>query len=278
MSTETNQNIYFRVLGPQDPNLEILKDKSPIVFLHGLMGFSANWGKIWPSFQDNRNVLVLDQRGHGKSPKPLTGYSPKNYADDLYSLLTKLGWAKIHLVGHSMGGRVAVEFAHLYPNLLHSLIIEDSGMDANPSRLNWIKNLLGKIPTPFPNREVAKKFFQDHFIDDPMTGTFLHANLEQKTDETYDWKFYPKGMIETIELGRAQNAIDMFSSLNLPILIIRGSLSKEFPQEEAEKMVTSNANAHLITIKDAGHFVHAQQPQAFVNALDTFISKVEESI
>jgi esterase len=123
MSIVPPQQLYHRVLGP-----EFRKGGPiPIVFLHGLMGFAANWGKIWPYFQENHPILVLDQRGHGRSAKPANGYSPTDYAQDLQALLANLGWEEIHIVGHSMGGRVALRFASLYPEKTKSLTLEDSG-------------------------------------------------------------------------------------------------------------------------------------------------------
>src|SRR5690349_15451462 len=112
------EEIYYRIHG--DPS-----DLPPLVLLHGVLGFAANWGKVWPHFSGDRQVLVLDQRGHGRSAKPETGYSPDEYAADLLNLLNSIGWKKVHLVGHSMGGRVAMHFAQTHSERLASLVLED---------------------------------------------------------------------------------------------------------------------------------------------------------
>lgn len=260
------EEIYHRVLGTAT-------DKTPIVFLHGLMGFAANWGKIWPHFERERNILVLDQRGHGKSAKPLTGYSPYHYAADLKNLLEQIGWKRAHIVGHSMGGRVALIFAKEYLHHTASLTMEDSGAEANPSRIQWIKNLLGNIPTPFSDRAEAKKFFSTHFSYDPMTGGFLFANLETKNNGTLDWRFHAPGMIETVETGRAVDSMEILRSLETPILLVRGSRSIEFPADEAGRMAQSNKNATLVSIEGAGHYVHAEKPIEFSSALRTFFAQ-----
>ncbi len=270
MSIVPPQSLHYRVLAPASP--ASAERKAPLVLLHGLMGFAANWGKIWPYFQEERQVLVLDQRGHGRSAKPKSGYTPTDYAEDLHALLAHLGWEKCHIVGHSMGGRVAVRFTSLHPDQALSLTLEDSGIEANPKRIEWIRDLLGSIPTPFPNREAAKQFFQTHFANDPMTGSFLHANLEASESGSMDWRFYAPGMTETIEQGRATDAMAEFRSLQLPTLIIRGGRSREFPREEAERMQQIRPGVELVEIPEAGHFVHAEQPGPFSQALASFLA------
>lgn len=271
MSIVEPKDIYHRIHGP-----DILSPQTyPVVLLHGLMGFSANWGKIWPELHHRRPVLVLDQRGHGKSPKPKTGYTPTDYARDLKGVLDLLGWEKVHVVGHSMGGRVALRFCSLFPERSLSLTMEDSGTDSRTERVIWIQELLATIPTPFDTREEAKTFFNDNFKDDPMTGSFLHMNLELKENGKLDWRFHAPGMIETVETGRATDASREFAKLSLPTLIVRGGKSKEFPALEAKHMASSRKLTSLVTIEGAGHFVHAEKPLEFTKALAVFLEQVE---
>lgn len=271
MSIVDPKDIYHRIHGP-----EILpKDTYPVVLLHGLMGFAANWGKIWPDLHNRRPVLVLDQRGHGRSPKPKTGYTPADYARDLKGLLGVIGWNKCHVVGHSMGGRVALRFCSSYPELCASLTMEDSGADARPERVLWIQELLASVPTPFAGREEARRWFAENFRDDPMTGGFLHANLETRSDGKLDWRFHAPGMIETVETGRATDAMREFASVKAPTLLVRGANSREFPAAEAKHMAECRQGVSLVTIEGAGHYVHAEKAQEFTRALAVFLEKVE---
>ncbi len=263
------EEIYYRIHG--DPS-----SLPPIVLLHGVLGFSANWGKIWPHFSSKRQVLVFDQRGHGRSPKPPTGYSPGEYSKDLLNLLNEIGWQKVHLVGHSMGGRVAIHFAHDYSERLVSLVLEDSGAEARPDRIQWIKGLLNGVPTPFPNREAAKHFFDKKYAGEPMLGGFLHANLVADTSGQMDWRFYKPGMIETIETGRANAAMEIYCNLKTPTLLIRGENSVEFTKDEADRMIRCRKYPTVFeTIRAAGHWVHADQPQEFCLAVEKFIKQIE---
>src|SRR4051812_15499994 len=96
-------------------------DRPWIVFLHGLLGSAANWRRVTPLFSKNYNVLALDQRGHGKSFKPTKGFTPKDFARDLKFIFDELKIPKAIVVGHSMGGRNAIAFAALYPELVTKL-------------------------------------------------------------------------------------------------------------------------------------------------------------
>ncbi|HEY8280350.1 MAG TPA: alpha/beta hydrolase [Bdellovibrionota bacterium] len=270
MSIVDPKLIYHRVYNPESPG----KNAVPVVLLHGLMGFAANWGKVWPLLHGDRSVLVLDQRGHGRSPKPQNGYSPTDYAGDLAGLMDLMEWDKVHVVGHSMGGRVALRFASMHPGRTASLTMEDSGTRAFPERVSWIQNLLGSIPTPFPDRDSARRFFTDNFRSDPITGGFLHANLEPKENGSLDWRFYAPGMVETIEKGRAVSAMSEFANINAPTLVVRGSRSVEFPADEAAEMAAARSGISLVTIEGAGHYVHAEKPREFTSALASFLASV----
>lgn len=270
MSIVPPDELHYRLIGPP-----VGSGKAPVVFLHGVMGFAANWGKVWPQFQEERPILIYDQRGHGRSAKPSTGYTPSDYAGDLKGLLDHLGIKKAHIVGHSMGGRVALRFCYLYPEYALSLTLEDSGVEKNAWGLCWIEGLLGGVPTPFPNREAAKEFFAQHFLDDPLTGSFLHANLEAKENGTYDWRFFKEGIIDTVRQGRATDAQEEFRALTLPTLVVHGMRSSHLSEAEANRMAAARPNVAVTHVEGAGHFVHAEQPVAFNAALKAFLAEVE---
>ena len=148
----------------------------------------------------------------------------------------------------------------------------------SPERVNWIQDLLASIPTPFPDRESARTFFANKFHDDPMTGGFLHANLEQKENGGLEWRFHAPGMIETVLMGRARDAMAEFAGIATPTLLVRGSRSKEFSEAEAQAMLESRPGVELVTIEGAGHFVHAEKPREFARALKKFLDEVERGI
>ena len=160
-------------------------EKVPLVFLHGLMGSSANWQSLVKHFP-HHPLLVYDQRGHGRSFKPKVGnYRVEDYAQDLALILEELQWPKVIPVGHSMGGRNAMHFAYRFPQYVEKLVVEDMVPGAGLP----IGKLLESIPTPFPHREAAKAFLLGPFLEKQRDdlgessrklALFLLANLRHQ--------------------------------------------------------------------------------------------------
>ncbi|MFN8792225.1 MAG: alpha/beta fold hydrolase [Bdellovibrionales bacterium] len=262
------KKINFSVSGPENGRRW--------VFVHGLMGFLNNWKKITGYLDSTEQCLCYDQRGHGRSFKPETGYAPEDYARDLKELTDELGWDRFILVGHSMGGRNALVFASLYPEKVEKLIIEDIGPEANENAHVYYERLLASVPTPFSSREEARDFFRDRFPQVARTkeasqviGAFLHANLEDKGG-VWDWRFYKPGILESVQAGRFRERWGEIQSLKVPTLWIRGESSKELSRETFEKILESNHMIQGVEIPGAGHWVHSEQPLEFVAALKNF--------
>jgi esterase len=263
------ENINHRIEGhPNGPKW---------VFVHGLMGFLSNWKKITSNLEATAQCLTYDQRGHGRSFKPETGYAPEDYAKDLYELTEALGWEKFNLVGHSMGGRNVLVFADLYPGKVEKLIIEDIGPESNPQASPYYENLLGLVPTPFTTREQARDFFYNEFVEKAVTkepasvlGAFFYANLVEVNGQ-WDWRFSKKGILESVNAGRMIDRWQEIKNLKVPTLWIRGENSKELSREIFEKVLATNKLIQGVEIAGAGHWIHSEKPQEFTNALRNFV-------
>lgn len=242
-----------------------------LVFLHGLMGFGANWRKIVSGLENRFNILTFDQRGHGRSLKPKDGYAPEDYADDLVKILDNLGWQKIYLVGHSMGGRNALNFAVRFPQRVISLVIEDISPESKLSDVERYEKLLGRVPTPFKNKKEAKDFLLNEF-GDPVLGNYFYSNLVENDEGLVDWRFSKHGILESVRMGRKVDRWDEWRSLKMPVLLVRGERSEDLTQSTFEKMLRENPNAKGVVIQNAGHWVHFDQPEEFIQNLDAFLS------
>ncbi|MEZ0392550.1 MAG: alpha/beta fold hydrolase [Pseudobdellovibrionaceae bacterium] len=248
------------------------------VFLHGLMGYAMNWRRIVTGLTSTEQVLTFDQRGHGKSWKPLTGYAAEDYADDVYLITQELGWDRFILVGHSMGGRNALEFAHRFPEKVEKLVIEDIGPEGDASAPDYYRWLFGLIPTPFVNKLRAKEFFMNEFkplvkdrSENPDTlGQYLYSNIVETPEGTADWRFSKDAMIATVIQGRAKDRWDVLRSLPMPTLVIRGERSKELSREIYQQMLFSNPRVQGVEIPNAGHWVHSDQPEEFLQVIRKF--------
>lgn len=248
------------------------------VFVHGLMGFANNWRKIISGIEATERCLTFDQRGHGRSIKPMTGYAPENYADDLKMILDSLGWERVILVGHSMGGRNVLNFASRFPERVEKLVIEDIGPEMKPHAVDYYEDLLGAVPTPFATREEAKFFFQGEFqkrvkVRDKVDvlAQYFYANVEDKPDGTVSWRFSKEAILESVVAGREKDRWSELRGLQMPVLLIRGQNSQELSENIYQEMLASNKMIKGVEIQGAGHWVHADRPQEFVQVLKEFV-------
>ncbi|MFK8138344.1 MAG: alpha/beta fold hydrolase [Bdellovibrionales bacterium] len=264
-------NFHYRITGD--------KNKPKLVFLHGLMGFANNWRSIAKHFERDFEILCLDQRGHGRSFHPESGYSPEDYAEDLRKIIDELGWAKIHLVGHSMGARNSHCFSHNNSHRLSSLVLEDLGPEADPQALLRNQELIDRVGAPFENKNHARAHIEREFKDEMTLGEYFYANLTQKEGEDggyVDWRFSLKGIIESVEAGRNTSRWNEIESIQCPCLLIRGELSEDLSRETYEKMLKSNTKLRGVEIEGARHWVHFDRQKEFISVLKEFY--VEQSL
>jgi pimeloyl-ACP methyl ester carboxylesterase len=265
------QNFKYDIFG--DPV------KPKLVFLHGVMGSGANWRKITPYFTNNFCVLTFDQRGHGRSFKPMSGYAPEDYAYDLKEMLNELGWHKIHLVGHSMGGRNALAFAHLYPDKLEALVIEDIGPEGNHLAMDRTLRLIESVPTPFPSQADAKEFFASDFLifvenhpQKKILPAYFYTNIESKPDGTADWRFFKDGILQSLRQGHFAPRWDYIKELKARTLFVRGETSEDFTSGEFERVLASNPKIQGATVMGSGHWVHFDKPKEFSELVLSFLT------
>ena len=254
------------------------ESQSPkLVFLHGAMGFAANWRRIAKAFEDRYQVLAYDQRGHGRSLQPAHGYAPSDFSEDLRKILDEVGWEKVSLVGHSMGGRNALEFATQFPHRVERLVIEDIGPTTNQVGVDLIFRLLDTVPVPFASKRAAREWFDTEFLrlfaDHKQArglAEYLYANIIENEQKQGVWRFSAAGVREAVNRGREFERWDNIEALRMPTLLVRGEYSRDLPREVFDEILRRNPHIQGVEIAGAGHWVHSDQPEAFIAALEKF--------
>ncbi len=258
------QHFHYQITGnEQGPKL---------VFLHGLMGAGHNWRRIVPDFEPNYHILTYDQRGHGRSFQPSEGYAPEDFAEDLRQILNELGWERVYLVGHSLGGRNALNFASHSPDRVLKLVLVDIGPELSPESDQQIHHIISSVPTPFSSREEAKSFLLQSYPE--ALAQYLYTNIEKKKDSgLYDWRFFKQGILQALEQGRAQSRWEEVVALQMPTLLVRGEVSETLPLDVYQRMLEANHLIRGVEIPGAGHWVHADQPEEFSRLLGQFLQE-----
>lgn len=276
-STQSFINIFMKKQSLKNWNYKIVgvKNAPRIVFLHGIMGSLSNWLKVAAYFKNNFEILLFDQRGHGRS-RHQNSYKIKDYVADLEFICKELAWDKFHLVGHSSGAITAAQYTYANPDKVLSLCIEDMSMEPQKDRGLKIEKLLLSIPRVFKDKNTYDDFFknkipfltQDFFQAD-LLANFLSMNMSRQADGTRQWRFDRDGVIQSLKEARAKSFYKNYFSISCPILVFRGNESKDLPFDEYQKML-SHKNAQGLELQ-SGHWVHIQQCKAFSKALLDFI-------
>ena len=235
----------------------------PMIIMHGLFGFSDNWQTHAKKFADYYRVILVDLRNHGHSDWS-DEFSYELMVKDLKELCDDLGLKNILLIGHSMGGKVAMLFAQKHKELLDKLVVVDIGVKAYPMHHQHI--LAGMHAIDLPKIQLRKEAEEilKRFIDSDGVRQFLLKNLHWKEKGQLAWR-----MNLSVLEREMENILSMLpeKEVMLPTLFIRGELSNYILDEDIEQLEDQFPDSEIVTLKNAGHWVHAEAPEAFVDAV-----------
>ena len=233
----------------------------PLIILHGLFGSSKNWQSLARVFSHRFRVLTLDLRNHGRS----FHHDEMNYAvmaSDVYRLLAHLGIDSCSVIGHSMGGKIAILLALEHPQLVSQLIVADIAPVVYPhTHHHLIDPIMALQLDQMDSRTTVDKALQRD-IPDAVLRNFLLQNLDKK-DGQWRWK------VNWLAIQRQLRHLTEFTSLpadwkvSTPTQFIRGEHSDYIGDAEEIEIARHFDSATIRTIKDAGHWLHAEQPERF---------------
>jgi len=235
----------------------------PLVVLHGLFGSSDNWHTLAQRFGSFFKVYYVDLRNHGRSPWDDV-HTYEAMAEDLYGFFKHHGLQKAHLLGHSMGGKVAMHFAQKHPELLEKMVIADMGVKGYPMHHQHI--LAGIHALDLPNirsRSEAEKILSLH-VEAAGVRQFLLKNLYWVKAGQLGWRMNV-AVLER-EMPNILAALPEEVSWT-PTLFLRGELSHYIIAEDETLIEELFPDSMIQTISDAGHWLHAEQPDAFFDAV-----------
>ncbi len=230
----------------------------PLVLLHGYPLDHHLWDDILPLLEGSFDVIVPDLRGFGEST--MTDSSPvmNDYASDVAGLLDYLGIQKTAIVGHSMGGYVALAFARLYPERVSGLGLVSSQVLADPpdrkegrykSAADVAENGIASVVATMTPK----------FTSDENLQSFARASMERQQPAAYIGAL--KAMAERID------STPLFSSLKVPVVIVHGDSDALIPVDRAREVKAAFPQAHLVEINGAGHIPMMEAKEKTAEAL-----------
>ena len=250
-------------------------DAPPVVLLHGITGHARVWDHLAERLVPGRRVLALDQRGHGDSdPAPDDDYRVATMADDVAAFAGSLELHRFALLGHSMGGRIAIQYAAAHAGRLERLIIVDIGPDIELAGLQRVRDMMAKSPERIESEEWAVEYIRraNPLQDVDLLRQRVHHGLKRLPDGELTWK-YAKGLRDMMREGR-RDAVDLWEPLPrilCPTLVVRGAESDILSAEVAKKMAERLPDGRVVEIAGAGHTVPADRPEEFVRQIRAFL-------
>jgi pimeloyl-ACP methyl ester carboxylesterase len=241
----------------------------PLVIIHGFLGMSDNWKSLATQFATQQfQTHTLDLRNHGKSFHS-NDFTYEIMVDDVIQYCNFHQLKDIAIIGHSMGGKVAMLLATTYPELVSKLIVADIGPKYYPPHHQTI--LAGLNAIDFSKKPSRKQVEEElsNYIGDFGTRQFLLKSLYWKTPEELAFRFNLDVFNQKIEtIGTALPFENTFSK---PTLFLRGDKSDYILDSDFETILRHFPSAKIETIKNAGHWLHAENPVDFFETVITFL-------
>jgi len=250
-------------------------DAPPVVLLHGITGHARVWDHLAERLVPGRRVLALDQRGHGDSgPAPDDDYRVATMADDVAAFAGSLHLDRFALLGHSMGGRIAIQYAAAHAGRLERLIIVDIGPDIELAGLQRVRGMMSQSPERIESEEWAVEYIRraNPLQDVDLLRQRVRHGLKRLPDGGLTWK-YAKGLRDMMRAGR-RDVVDLWEPLAripCPTLVVRGAESDILSPEVAKKMTERLPDGRLVEIPGAAHTVPADRPDDFVGHVRAFL-------
>jgi len=259
---------------------EELGEGNPIIILHGLYGSSNNWLNVGKKLADSYKVYLIDQRNHGNSSHA-ESHTYEDMMEDLRSFIDEKKLQDIVLIGHSMGGKTAMLYTISYAEMIKNLIV----VDISPRNYNIIVNntiqtsdhklileAMNKLDlNAVTSRSKAIEMLSKD-IPDINLCQFLLKNLRRNKNHTYEWKINLNAIntnITNMLSGVSRGNNDM---PNHSVLFVRAENSRYIMDDDYFLIRKIFPKTEIVTIPDAGHWVHVEQPDLLIKTICYFIN------
>lgn len=254
----------------------------PLVILHGLFGSSDNWISVAKSISRSFTVYLPDLRNHGYSPhNDIHDYI--SLSSDIFELANELGLRKFFLAGHSMGGKAAVHFAIRWPEMLNGLLIADISpfMEVNFRSAEYnqgvtvLKTILETDISSAVSRNDVESLLSEKITSGKIRGLIM-KNLQRSPENRFSWKINASSLLKNLERimeGLPRPSVDYSPVTGFPVLFLKGEKSDYLPSGDWSDILKIFPSAELRVIRNAGHWLHADNPEAVSEAFLSLLNQ-----
>lgn len=239
----------------------------PLLIAHGLFGSARNWGVIARRLADTRDVIAVDMRNHGNSPHS-PAHSYPDLAADLAEVITHIG-APVDLLGHSMGGKAAMQLALTHGSLLRRLIVADIAPVAYSHDQSRHIDAMQAIDLAAISSRAQADALLAPLVTDPALRAFFLQSLDVRTSPA-TWKLNLSALRDQMDLiiGWPETA----GRFDGPTLFLTGANSHYVQPDARPKIQAQFPKARFAKLADAGHWLHAEKPREFEQTVRAFLN------
>jgi pimeloyl-ACP methyl ester carboxylesterase len=244
----------------------------PLIILHGLFGSSDNWLTIAKKISTSFTVYLPDQRNHGLSPHDEI-HNYDSMSNDLYDLVTELDLKKFFLAGHSMGGKTAMKFAMKWPEMIQGLMIADISPSGDRKNNAQVYNEYYEILRSITDTDISKaesrtdvdKLLAERIPSGKVRSLIL-KNLQRDENKRFVWKLNAWALLNNLD--KIMEGLPFAQQITgFPVLFLKGENSEYILKEDYNSITRLFPAAEIRVIKNAGHWLHADNPEAVLEAL-----------
>jgi|TARA_B100001059_G_C17786593_1_gene557502 pimeloyl-ACP methyl ester carboxylesterase len=249
-------------------NFRQLGSGKDIIILHGLLGSLDNWISVAHKLASNYKITILDLPNHGKSYHSDL-FSYKEMADVLNNFIEKKNILNPTIIGHSMGGKVALQYAELFPKSISQLVVVDVfNKEYDTKRFAHIFKAISVISSSkFNSRKEANDLIKEIVVSEGERN-FVLKNLKRNEDG-FSW--YPNVDLLNKSIFEISSKIHLTSKVDISTLFIKGQNSNYIMNEDIDGLPNLFSNFKVIEVPNSGHWVHAENPSAFISTIENFI-------
>ncbi len=241
----------------------------PLVLLHGAMSDSRSWRRQLEGLSDAFTVVAWDAPGCGASSDPPENFRLSDFADCLAEFIRKVGIERPHLLGHSFGSGLALEFYRRYPTVPRTLLLASA-------YAGWA----GSLPPEEVEARVENARRQSHMppqevVAEWLPTLFSGAVPQEVVDETVAMisEFHPAGMRAMLNAFAEADLRDVLPTIEVPTLLLYGELDRRSPPKVARELDSKIRTSKLVVIPGAGHECNIEAPEAFNAEVRRFLSQ-----
>lgn len=241
----------------------------PLIILHGLLGSSDNWFTLAKKFSETFSVYLVDQRNHGQSPHS-EDFDYKVMTEDLEEFIHDHQLASPYIIGHSMGGKTAMNFAVKNPDKVDKLIVVDIVPKTYFVKHDRLIDGMEAIPLASISNRAEAESILSQFESDQGVRQFLLKNLSRDSEGKFFWKVNLPVLSKNLQLIGTD--LEYPGSFDGPSLFVRGSKSDYYKPGDEDLIKSKFTNARFAVL-DTGHWVQAEKPMEFAETVLSFLNE-----